>query len=78
MAETITREDVITSFDESSKCMGAERCKKLAEAMCAFYRFDNQNTIATGQGMIHFASMPEGPCPNQGELFCQDRIETEQ
>lgn len=70
MAETITREDVISTFDESSKYIGAEHGKKVAQAMCAFYRFDNQNTIATGQGMIHFASMPEAPCPNQDQLFC--------
>ncbi len=78
MTKNITKEAVITAFSESSKCMGAEGCKRVAEAMCAFYRLDNQNTVITGKGMITFASMPEGPCPNQGELFCQDRLETEQ
>lgn len=72
MTEPITKEQVADAFAEASTCMGAANCKRLGEAMCAFYRLDNQHTVETGEGRITFASAPVGPCPNQDQLFCQD------
>ena len=74
MSELITQKEVLDAFEESSLCQGAKNCKKAAEAMCKFYRLDNQHTLSTGEGRITFASEPEGPCQNQDQLFCQDRI----
>ena len=73
MSEVVTKEDVIEAFDEARACAGADGCKKVAEAMCAFYSLSNQNTLEAGTGMIAFYSAPEGTCPNQDQLLCQDK-----
>lgn len=66
--------EVEAAFAEARPCMNAQQCKKVAEAMVVFYKASNEITRETGEGLITFYSPPEGPCPNQGELLCQDRI----
>lgn len=66
--------EIEAAFAEAKPCMNAERCKKSAEAMVVFYKACNEVTRETGEGLITFYSPPEGPCPNEGELFCQDRV----
>lgn len=72
MSELITNVQVIEAFKEAAKCEGARDCKQVAQAMCKLFRLDNQHTLETGERRITFASEPEGPCPNQDQLFCQD------
>lgn len=73
--ETITDDMVVDAFKQAEVCVGAENCLKIAQAMCLLYRKNNQEVTQNGEGLIIFASDPEQSCPNQGQLFCQDRLQ---
>lgn len=76
MSQRISPESVVQVFKEAEACANAENCKKAAEAMCLFYALDNQHTLASGDGLITFYSAPEGPCPNEDQLFCHYNSDT--
>jgi len=69
----ITKNQVIEAFRGVEECAGAVNCKKAAEAMCMFFRLDDQETIRTGEGRITSYIQPERPCSSQNQLFCQDK-----
>lgn len=70
--DAITPEQVREAFTTARACVGAENCKLLGQAMCELAKFDNQHTITTGEGRFTFIDLPDGPCPNRDQLFCQD------
>jgi hypothetical protein len=72
VSELVTNDEVTEAFQEARHCLGADKCKRVAQAMCKLYTLGNQSTIEKGEGLIKFAVEPTEPCPNQDQLFCQE------
>lgn len=73
--ELITRESVEQDFERSAKCMGADGCRRGAEAFSNFVRLMNRETIESGTGRFTFIDESVSICPNYDQLLCQDRAE---
>ncbi len=73
--DAITPERVQAAFDAAAACQGADDCKLMGQAMCELARFDNLQTVLNQTGRVTFLAPPEGACPNQDQLFCQERTE---
>ncbi len=73
MSEIVTNTDVIHAFESASGCVTASNCRKAAEAMVIFYQKNNQTVMESGKGLIMFCDSVDEVCPNQDQLFCQDR-----
>jgi hypothetical protein len=71
MSETITSKLVDEAFADARLCASADNCQRMAEAMYRLRKLSNQHTVETGEGLYFFLAQPEGPCPNQDQLFCQ-------
>ncbi len=68
-----TEETVSRAFREAIPCAGADNCLMSAQAICELTRLNNIRVMEAGIGKVMFSMVPQAPCPNQDQLFCQDR-----
>ncbi len=76
MPETYSKSPMDEAFEAAELCQRAEQCRMARIGLALFSMQISQRVIAGLESGPHTPyEYPEEPCPNQNQLFCQDRLE---